>query len=231
LVQYPRLGRAEPEFKSRQPHSIFMKKLASLSRTIYAIDGGKRLIKIYSSVLPVLFLDFSRMVLSVISLKPQIDFVDIKTRISNELMSRKKIKIPMPRIHKYSFNERFLVEDFVKGVSADKFLERPNLRVSRELGRFIGRLHKQNISLVDNRPKNYIINSKKVFRVDLELFRTNASEFDKMCDLVSFVESFDDERIRGPFLDGHAMLCNCSYNAYIGMLCKLFLKATKYLDG
>ncbi|TAL48410.1 hypothetical protein EPN87_00615 [archaeon] len=207
-----------------------MKRIPSLSRKTYVTNDGKRLLKVYNSPIPVMFLDFMRTVLSLVILQPQIDFINVRTRINNEITSRKKIKMAASKILKYSFEEKSIIESFVDGVSADKYLESTNdVIIAGKIGKFTGGLHKQGMALVDNRPKNYIINDK-ITRVDLEMFREGASEFDKMCDLLSFVESFDDMRIRQAFLKGHNKSCSCGYNAYIGLLCKLFLKTAKHWD-
>ena len=224
MVQYPRLGRAEREFKSRQPHM----KVKSLSRRVERNDG--RLTKVYDSTLPALILDLSRAILSVIALKPRVDFISVKKRITNELLARRKIKgMKLSTIIEYSDN--FLVEKAINGIGAGKFLKTArNEKIPYEIGRFIGRLHKKNMALIDNRPQNYIINKNKIFRVDLEMFKLRAHEFDKMCDLVSFVEYFDDKVVRSAFMKGHDDFCKCSYRSYVGFLSKIFLKTVDYLE-
>jgi hypothetical protein len=202
-----------------------MKMIKSLSRKVIAIDNGENLMKIYDNIIAIVVLDLLRNVLSIISLKPQIEFLNADKRIKNELVARKKIKsIATSKIIRYSLEKKFIVERFLKGNVIN------NPKLSYRIGKFIGQLHNTGTALIDNRPENYIIYKGKIFRVDLEMFRMNASEFDKICDLLSFAESFDDDKIKSAFLRGHKMFCDCSYNIYVGFISKLFLRISAYLE-
>src|SRR3989304_6248497 len=116
-------------------------KVKSLSRRVERNDG--RLTKVYDSTLPALILDLSRAILSVIALKPRVDFISVKKRITNELLARRKIKgMKLSTIIEYSDN--FLVEKAINGIGAGKFLKTArNEKIPYEIGRFICRLYKK----------------------------------------------------------------------------------------
>lgn len=156
---------------------------------------------------------------------PKIEFMSLRERIFNEISGRKKLRrlnMNTSKVLGYSIKKKYLIENFIKGENLFNN-KKMDEKIAFKIGEFTAHMHLSGFSFIDNRPQNYILSGRKLFRIDLESFKTNPSNFDKSCDVISFMKSFRSKHIGKAFLMGYEKYCKYSPNIYIEGLCSLFL--------
>lgn len=176
------------------------------------IDGNVAVIKTYQGSFKPWFVDFSKSTFSLFLATPRISFLSLKERVQREVDGHKKLKelgISVPKILDFSIKGGFVVEEFIDGTNLYELIkdsERKRKKISYEVGKMTGYVHSKGFAFVDNKPQNYIFKNGKIFRTDLETFEVAPSQFEKDCDVVSFVESFvgrTREEVHEAFIDGY----------------------------
>lgn len=130
--------------------------------------------------------------------------------------------MPTSKVQAYSVRKKYLIENFIKGDNLFNN-KKLNKKMIFRIGEYTARVHLCKFSFIDNRPQNYILSGKNLVRVDLESFKTNPSNFDKSCDVISFIKSFKNKDIEKSFLKGYNRYCKYGSNRYVEKLCSLFL--------
>lgn len=196
---------------------------------MYEMNGKRVVFKKYQSSLRRLFIDFSRTCLSFLVLCPNMEFLKVPERIKNELKGRKRLDViglPTSKIKDWSFDKGYVVEEFINGKNVYQLFKKSKdvEELSFRIGLYTGLVHSKGYSFVDNRPQNYILSGNSIYRIDLELFKDNGNNFDRFCDVVSFVKSFPNNGVGQAFLRGYKKHSDYKRNPILEAFCK------KYID-
>ncbi len=158
-------------------------------------DGKKFVIKSFSTVKPALIFALYNIAYflnstSKLALKNEYYFPSVKKRIENEIRGRKVLSylgFKTPRI--YWYDEKSICMESVDGEKLSDFYRTKEIKITEEISKRIGwrvrKIHDSGFALIDCRNENYVIKNNEIYNLDLEFF-TKASEFQKMCDIVTY---------------------------------------------
>jgi len=200
-------------------------------------NGQKVVIKNYKTRIMPTFVDLSKSTFSLFfalnSVFPKISFSSRKQRIKREIRARKdleKLGIMSPHLLGHSFKKNYLIEEFIEGQNLFDLIKKSDgdmrKALSYQVGKLTGFIHSKNYSFFDNRPQNYIMNSNKIFRTDLETFVEKTSEFEKTCDIISFTESFNGDtrkEVYENFLKGYSSYSQYHPNSFLELFARKVL--------
>lgn len=193
--------------------------------TLSEINGMPVVIKNYQMPIKPLFVDFSKSTFSLLFKMPRISFLSREDRILREVLGHEKLNkigIAVPKILEFSFDDFYIVEEYINGdnlynlIKSSEKDEKENL--SYQVGKITGQLHSLGHAFFDNRPQNYIFKDGTIFRVDLETFEFEPSLFEKYCDVISFTESFNGKMrddVHESFISGYECYSKHVHNKLI----------------
>lgn len=86
-----------------------------------------------------------------------------------------------------------LVEGYVEGIDAYRWIQRSGVkeagRLAEEIGRVTGRLHSTGYVFIDNKPQNYIVAEDGLYRVDTGYITRTNRDFPRLLDVATFTAS------------------------------------------
>jgi tRNA A-37 threonylcarbamoyl transferase component Bud32 len=89
-----------------------------------------------------------------------------------------------------------VVEEYVAGIDGRRFLEAAPLEACEALGEALGdvtaRMHQHGCAFHDNKAQNYLVDGRRIQRVDLTLFTAGAGRFAMLTDIATFLASILD---------------------------------------
>lgn len=210
--------------KAKKEKKLKLKGGFTRDVSLCEIDGNVAVMKRYQDSFKPKFADFSKSVFSLFLSMPRISFLSIQDRVRREVRGHEKLNelgIEVPKILDFSVKDGFIVEEFVDGVNLHELIKNAGSRkrksISYEIGKLTGRLHSMGFAFFDNRPQNYILKDGKFFRTDLETFETAPSQFERHCDVVSFVESFlgkTRNEVHDSFISGYELYSKHIHNKF-----------------
>lgn len=128
--------------------------------------------------------------ISKLRVKNEFYFPSTQKRIENEIRAREilsKLGFKFPRIYWYTKDsicmekiEGEKLPDFYKNTKIELVYE-----ISKKIGKRVRKIHDYGFSFLDCRSENCIIKDGEIYNLDLEFF-TEATEFGKMCDVITY---------------------------------------------
>lgn len=126
----------------------------------------------------------------------------LRTRSETRLLKKASEKIPVPNVIKSDEKSKKIIMDFINGKkisdNLDNFSEKKQLRIFRQIGENISKLHDSSIIHGDLTTSNMILNEKenKVYFIDFGLgFRSHKIE-DKAVDLHLLKQALEAKHFR-----------------------------------
>ena len=193
--------------------------------TFSEIDGVPAVIKNYPDRFKPIFIDFSKSTFSLLFLKPRISFLSKEDRILREILGHEKldeIGIAVPKVLTFSFDDSYIAEEFIDVINLYNVIrdsEKKEMEdIAYQVGKMTGQLHSLGFAFFDNRPQNYIFKDGKIYRTDLETFELEPSDFEKYCDIISFIESFTGKMrddVHNSFISGYENYAKHVHNRFL----------------
>ena len=161
----------------RPGRGVTVVPLAGVLNEVFLITSGKeRLVaKRFTD-----WNDFKWFTLNLVSFGSKLFSVSGKARMTNEYginryLSRKRVNVP--EIVHVSLNERTLIENYIPGKPVDKLvaemvnqrtLSSSQVRVAKQLGETLSKIHEVGVSVGDSKPENFVAKDDEIYTVDLE---------------------------------------------------------------
>lgn len=203
----------------------------ALSRRI--LLKKKTVVKFYPRIYGYLLHEFSRIIFQMLYGVYDISFLLPRKRILNEIKARKILKrfgVKTTRIKDYSLDKARIEEYYVDSYDLsdyEKIKPRQAERKAEKIGKITRMLNERGYYFIDNRAYNWI--AKNLMRTDLELFckKSKNRKFFGFCDVLSFLSSVENKRVRDSFIKGYGKEVKPS--AFIRFLVRAYIKFTDFI--
>ena len=133
---------------------------------------------------------------------PEIDkkLRKLRTRSEAKIMDKLKDTISIPKIIKVDDKSKEIIMELIKGKklsdSLDSFSLNKQKKVSREIGKELGKIHDLDIIHGDLTTSNLILKDKKIFFIDFGLGFQNARIEDKAVDIHLFKQALESRHFK-----------------------------------